>query len=170
MKLLYILKRTRSWSHDFFNYLNLMTSVMHGWKTTFSLEEKGDRIFCWHFEWKVQWFLVSFFSMKVCFLTKKWFQAPSVTSPLHGWDKRTGKFPVLQCLPFLHSGFVVTFQLCIMQLQKAAKLLDTGAVRATRFLWRYPTARLLLLFYLVRFSCPLPQKFLELGLRSMMSP
>lgn len=46
---------------------------------------------------------------------------------------------------------------CIVQLQKAAKLLDSGAVRATRFLWRYPTARLLLLFYLVRFSfslCP----------------
>ncbi|KAL2479866.1 Golgin candidate 1 [Abeliophyllum distichum] len=36
-----------------------------------------------------------------------------------------------------------------LQLQKAAKLLDTGAVRATRFLWRYPTARLILLFYLV---------------------
>ncbi|XP_008242505.1 PREDICTED: golgin candidate 1 isoform X1 [Prunus mume] len=36
-----------------------------------------------------------------------------------------------------------------IQLQKAAKLLDSGAVRATRFLWRYPTARLILLFYLV---------------------
>ncbi|KAF7851884.1 hypothetical protein BT93_L2027 [Corymbia citriodora subsp. variegata] len=36
-----------------------------------------------------------------------------------------------------------------IQLQKAAKLLDSGAARATRFLWRYPTARLLLLFYLV---------------------
>ncbi|XP_022882472.1 golgin candidate 1-like [Olea europaea var. sylvestris] len=36
-----------------------------------------------------------------------------------------------------------------LQLQKAAKFLDTGAVRATRFLWRYPTARLILLFYLV---------------------
>ncbi|XP_058002000.1 golgin candidate 1 isoform X2 [Hevea brasiliensis] len=36
-----------------------------------------------------------------------------------------------------------------MQLQKAAKLLDSGAARATRFLWRYPTARLILLFYLV---------------------
>ncbi|CAN6680968.1 unnamed protein product [Malus baccata var. baccata] len=35
------------------------------------------------------------------------------------------------------------------QLQKAAKLLDSGAVRATRFLWQYPTARLILLFYLV---------------------
>ncbi|GFP86728.1 golgin candidate 1 [Phtheirospermum japonicum] len=37
-----------------------------------------------------------------------------------------------------------------LQLQKAAKLLDTGAVRATKFLWRYPTARIILLFYLVR--------------------
>ncbi|KAG9130109.1 hypothetical protein Leryth_012860 [Lithospermum erythrorhizon] len=36
-----------------------------------------------------------------------------------------------------------------IQLQKAAKLLDTGAVRATRFLWRYPIARVILLFYLV---------------------
>ncbi|OVA20235.1 hypothetical protein BVC80_157g29 [Macleaya cordata] len=36
-----------------------------------------------------------------------------------------------------------------LQLQKAAKLLDSGAVRATRFLWRYPVARVLLLFYLV---------------------
>lgn len=36
-----------------------------------------------------------------------------------------------------------------LQLQKAAKFLDKGAVRATRFLWRYPTARITLLFYLV---------------------
>lgn len=36
-----------------------------------------------------------------------------------------------------------------VQLQKAAKLLDSGAVRATRFLWRYPVARIILLFYLV---------------------
>ncbi|KAL2321322.1 hypothetical protein Fmac_030291 [Flemingia macrophylla] len=36
-----------------------------------------------------------------------------------------------------------------MQLQKAVKLLDSGAVRATRFLWRYPTARVSLFFYLV---------------------
>lgn len=36
-----------------------------------------------------------------------------------------------------------------MQLQKAVKLLDSGAVRATRFLWRYPTARVALFFYLV---------------------
>jgi chromosome segregation ATPase len=35
------------------------------------------------------------------------------------------------------------------QLHKAAKILDSGAVRATRFLWRYPVARVILLFYLV---------------------
>lgn len=50
------------------------------------------------------------------------------------------------CLPFL---LTFCFDL-FMQLQKAAKLLDSGAVRATRFLWRYPTARVILLFYLVR--------------------
>ncbi|KAK1401415.1 hypothetical protein POM88_001020 [Heracleum sosnowskyi] len=31
--------------------------------------------------------------------------------------------------------------------KKAAKLLDFGVVRSTRFLWRYPVARVLLLFY-----------------------
>ncbi|KAK9130981.1 hypothetical protein Sjap_011468 [Stephania japonica] len=36
-----------------------------------------------------------------------------------------------------------------LQLEKAVKLLDSGAVRATRFLWRYPIARVILLFYLV---------------------
>ncbi|PPD85933.1 hypothetical protein GOBAR_DD17160 [Gossypium barbadense] len=36
-----------------------------------------------------------------------------------------------------------------IQFQKAVKLLDSGAVRATRFLWRYPTARIMLLCYLV---------------------
>ncbi|KAL5697571.1 hypothetical protein ACHQM5_028698 [Ranunculus cassubicifolius] len=36
-----------------------------------------------------------------------------------------------------------------LQLQKAVKLLDSGAVTATRFLWRYPIARVILLFYLV---------------------
>ncbi|KAB2072003.1 hypothetical protein ES319_A08G262000v1 [Gossypium barbadense] len=36
-----------------------------------------------------------------------------------------------------------------VQFQKAVKLLDSGAVRATRFLWRYPTARIMLLCYLV---------------------
>ncbi|KAL9266057.1 Golgin putative 1-like protein [Drosera capensis] len=36
-----------------------------------------------------------------------------------------------------------------IQMHRAAKFLDIGAVRATKFLWRYPTARLSLLFYLV---------------------
>lgn len=40
--------------------------------------------------------------------------------------------------------------MCRMQLQKAAKLIDSGVVRATKFLWRYPTARVLLVFYLVK--------------------
>ncbi|KAJ6759388.1 GOLGIN-84 [Salix koriyanagi] len=43
----------------------------------------------------------------------------------------------------------VTWLGASIQLQKAAKMLDSGAARATRFLWRYPTARLILLFYLV---------------------
>ncbi|TYK10741.1 golgin candidate 1 isoform X1 [Cucumis melo var. makuwa] len=51
----------------------------------------------------------------------------------------------LEPLPLHHRYMVGTS----VQLQKAAKLLDSGAVRATRFLWRYPTARLILLFYLV---------------------
>lgn len=37
-----------------------------------------------------------------------------------------------------------------MQLRKAAKFLDSGAVSATRILWRHPRARVGLLFYLVR--------------------
>ncbi|XP_047941216.1 golgin candidate 1 isoform X1 [Salvia hispanica] len=36
-----------------------------------------------------------------------------------------------------------------LQLQRAANILDTGAARATRFLWRYPKARIILMFYLV---------------------
>lgn len=36
-----------------------------------------------------------------------------------------------------------------VQIQKAVKLLDSGAVTATRFLWRYPIARVTLLFYMV---------------------
>lgn len=51
----------------------------------------------------------------------------------------------LEPLPLHHRHMVGAS----IQLQKAAKLLDSGAVRATRFLWRYPTARILLLFYLV---------------------
>lgn len=51
----------------------------------------------------------------------------------------------LEPLP-LHNRHMVG---ATIQLQKAAKILDSGAVRATRFLWRYPIARLILLFYLV---------------------
>ncbi|KAH0460629.1 hypothetical protein IEQ34_011292 [Dendrobium chrysotoxum] len=46
----------------------------------------------------------------------------------------------------LHHRYMATASL---QLQRAAILLDSGAVKATRFLWRYPVARVLLLFYLV---------------------
>ncbi|KAG0492165.1 hypothetical protein HPP92_005276 [Vanilla planifolia] len=52
---------------------------------------------------------------------------------------------VLEPLPLHHRHMAAAS----IQLQKAAKLLDSGAVRATRFLWRYPVARVLLLFYLV---------------------
>ncbi|KAI4380393.1 hypothetical protein MLD38_006589 [Melastoma candidum] len=51
----------------------------------------------------------------------------------------------LETLPLHHRHLVGAS----MQLQKVAKILDTGAARATRFLWRYPTARLITLFYLV---------------------
>jgi hypothetical protein len=51
----------------------------------------------------------------------------------------------------LNIEFYLTFlAYSVFQLQKAAKLLDSGAVRATRFLWRHPVARVSLLFYLVR--------------------
>ncbi|XP_072149805.1 golgin-84 [Setaria viridis] len=51
----------------------------------------------------------------------------------------------LEPLPLHHRHMATANQ----QLQKAAKLLDTGAVRATRFLWRHPVARVSLLFYQV---------------------
>lgn len=60
------------------------------------------------------------------------------------WEEDT-EIKALETLPLYQRHMVGAS----MQLQKAAKLLDTGAVRATRFLWRYPTARVLLLFYLV---------------------
>ncbi|XP_052182290.1 golgin candidate 1 isoform X2 [Diospyros lotus] len=60
------------------------------------------------------------------------------------WEEDTD-MKALEPLPLHHRHMVGAS----IQLQKAAKLLDSGAVRATRFLWRYPTARLLLLFYLV---------------------
>ncbi|XP_058094419.1 golgin candidate 1-like [Magnolia sinica] len=60
------------------------------------------------------------------------------------WEEETD-LKALQPLP-LHQRHMVGAS---MQLQRAAKLLDSGAVSATRFLWRYPIARVILLFYLV---------------------
>ncbi|KAJ7969547.1 golgin candidate 1 [Quillaja saponaria] len=60
------------------------------------------------------------------------------------WEDET-EIKALEPLPLHHRHMAGA----IVQLQKAAKLLDSGAVRATRFLWRYPTARVILLFYLV---------------------
>ncbi|XP_062090880.1 golgin candidate 1 isoform X2 [Humulus lupulus] len=64
--------------------------------------------------------------------------------PSSSWEDDT-EMKTLEPLP-LHHRHMATAS---MQLQKAAKFLDSGAVRATRFLWRYPTARIILLFYLV---------------------
>ncbi|XP_059637880.1 golgin candidate 1 isoform X2 [Cornus florida] len=63
------------------------------------------------------------------------------------WEEDTDIKSLDNCrsLPLYHRHMVGAS----IQLQKAAKLLDSGAVRATRFLWRYPIARVLLLFYLV---------------------
>ncbi|KAL7260017.1 hypothetical protein ACSBR1_005808 [Camellia fascicularis] len=60
------------------------------------------------------------------------------------WEEDTD-MKTLEPLPLYHRHMVGAS----IQLQNAAKLLDSGAVRATRFLWRYPIARILLLFYLV---------------------
>ncbi|KAL8498325.1 hypothetical protein ACS0TY_021590 [Phlomoides rotata] len=60
------------------------------------------------------------------------------------WEEETD-IKALEPLPLHHRQMYGAS----LQLQKAAKLLDSGAVRATRFLWRYPTARIILLFYLV---------------------
>ncbi|XP_065849041.1 golgin candidate 1 isoform X2 [Euphorbia lathyris] len=60
------------------------------------------------------------------------------------WEEEA-EMKELEPLPLHHRHM----EAASMQLQKAAKLLDSGAARATRFLWRYPTARLILLFYLV---------------------
>ncbi|CAD5190651.1 unnamed protein product [Musa acuminata subsp. malaccensis] len=60
------------------------------------------------------------------------------------WEEDTD-IKALEPLPLYHRHMVGATK----QLQRAAKLLDSGAVRATRFLWRYPTARVILLFYLV---------------------
>ncbi|KAK1549599.1 hypothetical protein Q3G72_004515 [Acer saccharum] len=60
------------------------------------------------------------------------------------WEEEA-EMKTLESLPLHHRHMAGAS----IQLQKAAKLLDSGAVRATRFLWRYPTARVILLFYLV---------------------
>ncbi|KAL8129665.1 hypothetical protein V2J09_018820 [Rumex salicifolius] len=60
------------------------------------------------------------------------------------WEEDTD-MKELELLP-LHQRHLVGAS---NQLRKAAKFLDSGAVRATRFLWRYPTARVSLLCYLV---------------------
>ncbi|XVE98095.1 hypothetical protein REPUB_Repub03eG0075900 [Reevesia pubescens] len=60
------------------------------------------------------------------------------------WEEDT-EIKALEPLPLHHRHMASAS----IQLQKAAKFLDSGAVRATRFLWRYPTARIILLFYLV---------------------
>ncbi|XP_061366224.1 golgin candidate 1 isoform X1 [Gastrolobium bilobum] len=60
------------------------------------------------------------------------------------WEDET-EIKSLEPLPLYHRHMVGAS----IQLQKAVKLLDSGAVRATRFLWRYPTARVILFFYLV---------------------
>lgn len=60
------------------------------------------------------------------------------------WEEDTD-IKALEPLPLHHRHMAGAS----IQLQRAAKLLDSGAVRATRFLWRYPIARILLLFYLV---------------------
>ncbi|KAI3910917.1 hypothetical protein MKW98_022604 [Papaver atlanticum] len=60
------------------------------------------------------------------------------------WEEDTD-LKTLEPLPLYHRHMAGAS----LQLQKAVKLIDSGAVRATRFLWRYPIARVLLLFYLV---------------------
>lgn len=60
------------------------------------------------------------------------------------WDEE-GDMKELEPLP-LHQRHLVGASI---QLRKAAKLLDSGAARATRILWRHPRARVGLLFYLV---------------------
>ncbi|KAJ8750898.1 hypothetical protein K2173_016079 [Erythroxylum novogranatense] len=64
--------------------------------------------------------------------------------PSSTWNEDT-EMKALEPLPLHHRHM----ESASIQLQKAAKLLDSGAARATRFLWRYPTARLIVLFYLI---------------------
>ncbi|XP_071696751.1 golgin candidate 1 isoform X2 [Rutidosis leptorrhynchoides] len=60
------------------------------------------------------------------------------------WEEDTD-MKALEPLPFHHRHLVGAS----IQLQKAAKIIDSGAVRGMRFLWRYPFARLFLIFYMV---------------------
>lgn len=60
------------------------------------------------------------------------------------WEEDTD-IKALEPLPLHHRHIAAAS----IQLRRAAILLDSGAVKATRFLWRYPVARVLLLFYLV---------------------
>ncbi|EFH60221.1 hypothetical protein ARALYDRAFT_899882 [Arabidopsis lyrata subsp. lyrata] len=67
--------------------------------------------------------------------------------PSATWEEDS-EIKTLEPLPLYHRHMATAST----QLQNAVKLLDSGAVRATRFLWRYPIARIFLLFYLVRRS------------------
>ncbi|KAG7641372.1 Golgin subfamily A member 5 [Arabidopsis suecica] len=64
--------------------------------------------------------------------------------PSATWEEDS-EIKTLEPLPLYHRHMATAST----QLQNAVKLLDSGAVRATRFLWRYPIARMFLLFYLV---------------------
>nr|VDD29080.1 unnamed protein product [Brassica oleracea] len=64
--------------------------------------------------------------------------------PSTTWEEDS-EIKTLEPLPLYHQHMATART----QLQNAVKLLDSGAVRATRFLWRYPIARILLLFYLI---------------------
>ncbi|KVI11570.1 hypothetical protein Ccrd_010020 [Cynara cardunculus var. scolymus] len=78
--------------------------------------------------------------------------ASPLSSPPFGWGKYTGNLVSLlyQLFCFFAAAVINSSKfLVLMQLQKAAKILDSGAVRGIRFLWRYPVARLILLFYMV---------------------
>lgn len=78
-------------------------------------------------------------------------QASSLVPSTHDWSTQTGESPISYHFLFSFPPYIPFphVQIC-SQLQRAAKILDSGAVRATRFLWRYPTARVILLCYLVR--------------------
>ncbi|CAN8257587.1 unnamed protein product [Cochlearia groenlandica] len=64
--------------------------------------------------------------------------------PSATWEEDS-EIKTLEPLPLYHRHMATAST----QLQNAFKLLDSGAVRATRFLWRYPIARISLLFYLI---------------------